>query len=169
MRDAARTTGFGLENVIAVFLARRFGTPTPLSDVFDFGGQVPQWAKQAAQLVSLTTDTRRRVSGHPVDLDTNRATTVHLGSSASSWREDVAWFSSRNRTPFLFPSNFMGPDILFALQLESGSFLWVAVQSRYRSKPTLSKAQVEDAITTVTPSEFYVHAVSNCGESGDNL
>jgi hypothetical protein len=79
-----------------------------------------------------------------------------LGFNAASCTDDLAWFENTRRTPFLFPSNKMGPDLIFVLRLPSHRYFWVVVQVNYLSDANLGH---KTAINDVTPSQFYVEQV----------
>ena len=158
VQDLVRDTfvrGHGCEDLLAAFFLQTFGNNCRVSDVFDFVTPCPRWAYQTAQLVSLRrfNDVLSSSRFSPSDISH-----VRLGTSARTYEDDLRWFEQTTMTPFLFPSNFMGPDLLFVLQLAKGEYLWVAVQSKY-SSDALSDHDMEKAIRSVTPSAFYVDKV----------
>jgi hypothetical protein len=150
--------GDGWEDFLALYFVKAFEGSRPLDEVFTFHDLVPSWSNDSAELVALSIDGELLVS--KVDTSQSQLGSFCLGYNATTHTEDLAWFSNPRRRPFLFPSRFMGPDLVFVLRLPNGRYIWVVVQARYRSKEALGDTGVEKAIRTLTPSKFYICKVS---------
>ncbi|KAJ7479802.1 hypothetical protein FB451DRAFT_1086365 [Mycena latifolia] len=152
----------GLEEYFAFYLSTVFDDVTPLCKIFRFH-DIPEWATKPAKLVSLY---RRAIPGNnSKTLESGRVLqgsrpSVGLGTGGNRHYTDL-WLTHDVDTPFFFPDNFLGPDILFVLELgdEDKSRIWVAVQSKYSSKALLGKKTLEKALRSVTPSRFYLGEV----------
>jgi hypothetical protein len=149
--------GEGWEDFLAVYFVQAFESGRPLDHIFDFHGTTPPWSRDSAELVALSINFEE-VDVSPVHME--QVGQFCLGFDATKYSDDLQWLKNPKKQPFLFPSNFMGPDLIFVLRLSNEHLLWVVVEARYRSKCALDNAAVENAIKTLTPSKFYLPKVS---------
>ncbi|KAJ7487281.1 hypothetical protein B0H11DRAFT_2015049 [Mycena galericulata] len=151
-----------LEEYFAFYLSTVFDDDTPLDQIFHFD-PIPPWATKPAQLVSLY---RRSAPWHEdggrQELESGRVLrasrpSVSLGIGGQQ-EYSKGWLRHKLEAPFLFPDTYFGPDIFFILQLgdQAKSKIWVALQSKFCCGDLLSKAQLESALRSVTPSRFYL-------------
>ncbi|KAJ7163114.1 hypothetical protein C8R46DRAFT_335055 [Mycena filopes] len=135
MRLNAPHSAQALSHCLVFYLARVFGEARPLSDIFNFPHKVPTWANQSGQLVRF----------HRFAMEVENSTVLHtdaslpLATETSSAEETAAWLDHRHGTAFCLPDS-SSPDILFALKLADGSFIWVALRAIATDEPI----QVDD-------------------------
>ncbi|KAJ7108407.1 hypothetical protein C8R43DRAFT_1162224 [Mycena crocata] len=118
-------TAEAFANCLAFHFAHAFSAKPILSEIFTFGKPVPTWAKQSVELVELhvAEDTQLHYSVvSPSDF------AGPLAVSASNLDEVVAWIEHEHRTPFCLPVS-SNPDLIFAVKLADGSFMWIIVQA----------------------------------------
>ncbi|KAJ7439812.1 hypothetical protein B0H11DRAFT_2101093 [Mycena galericulata] len=162
-RTGSKSNGF--ESYVAFILADAFGKPTPLTDIFKFfpGARLPEWLKQSARLVVVSRD-----PGSPTPSVYNwdwPAFSVPAGLFGRSCgpADTMSWLEHRFKTPFCFPDDNMGPDILCVLKLDDGSLMWVAVQVKFwgntnnlqNGKPADLNQRLRKAIRSTVPSQFW--------------
>ncbi|KAJ7175307.1 hypothetical protein C8R46DRAFT_62449 [Mycena filopes] len=135
MRLNAPRTARALSHCLVFYLARVFGEPRPLSDIFKFPHKVPTWADQSGQLVRLHRDSMEVEHSSVSHLDAS----LPLATETSSAEETAAWLDHRHGTAFCLPSSST-PDILFVLKLADDSFIWVALRAIATDEPI----QVDD-------------------------
>ncbi len=157
----------GFENYIAFCLDLIFSGKRRLNEVFTFHGNVPSWADLEAEIVAL-----HRPNAHGSDdLETGVASfsnskgpSVTLGVNAQSPEAVLSWLAhtSEMSSPFCFPHRSMGPDIVFVLRLSDGSFIWVALQTKWSrgTSGNLAKSLLMQAVQSVTPSKYFLDKVS---------
>ncbi|KAK7018426.1 hypothetical protein R3P38DRAFT_3558784 [Favolaschia claudopus] len=121
--------------------------------------EIPQWAKNSARLVALY---RVDEDGSPSEVAEIQSGVVRKNARPSvalgvGSKYTDAWLKHEVKPPILFPTTFMGPDIMFVLELTDPdkSRIWVAVQSKHTSSEQLRKNILNDAIRSVTPSQYY--------------
>ncbi|KAI3619445.1 hypothetical protein WG66_012792 [Moniliophthora roreri] len=170
----------GFEDCIATYFAMAFAKPTKLSSVFN--SVSPRYCKQGllncrAQIVAYH---RSWVDGQNIDswgtydirpgLEQSLAGCLRSSDMRSDDRDPqsalLSWLRFEGREAFCFPSNLMGPDILFLLRLTKGeeerdpdyfSYVWVAVQCKnHNSYKRLPDGALIDAVKTVTPNRFFI-------------
>jgi hypothetical protein len=152
---AGRGTSF--EEFLVVYFSLVFGLGVRLCDVFDFGPDVPTWATtNDIELVTLSSSG----SLHTVNFTPGpRISSSHnLCTALQSADDTMDWFKNPN-TAMCFPDPFLGPDIAFFVRLDKTTNICVIVQVRFRNKPGLSKADIEDAVSSLELAEFYKHKV----------
>ncbi|KAJ7070135.1 hypothetical protein C8F01DRAFT_1246271 [Mycena amicta] len=169
IQNGSQSNGF--ENYVALVLANALGELAPLQEIFSFHTQhQPAWIGQRARLVSVHAsgpDSEPVKRSYEVNWPKNRLPSGHLGHTCNV-KETLDWLKHKDRlrAAFCFPDNHMGPDIMFKLELEDGSFVWVVVQCKnYQNKQTQIRnglpkdAAMETlgAIKTVTPSKFWLN------------
>ena len=146
--------GIGLEQCIAYYLTCAFDGQRKLCDIFDFGSDdVPEWAKQPAELVAVDWDEGDAKVTH-FDLSDFLGSPTLIGTKCNTIEETLNWF--RNRTSAMcFPDNNMGPDIVAFVRLLTGQKLALAIQCKCMLKATLSSSERDSTILSVHPSNFY--------------
>src|SRR5208283_1570208 len=118
------TRGHGFEDLLAAYFLQTFGPGARPDEIFQFVGEPPKWASQKAELVSLVKNDDE-YSG--LTFSTSSQACVCLGYKADTYAGDLRWFENAQKTPFLFPSNHMGPDLVFVLRLPQDQYFWVVV------------------------------------------
>lgn len=168
------TSNNGFVNFVAIYLAHVFSTWQSLDKIFVLGTN-EVWEREGltnkrARLVSHYRDYRGdevAPISFPFDRPASGCSTV-LGVNAESPQEVIDWLQSRapSRAPFCFPTNTIGPDILFSLEVEESygqaddryslhdARLLVAVKVR-DSPNDFSGEEFQDAIRSITPAFFY--------------
>ncbi|TFK35170.1 hypothetical protein BDQ12DRAFT_325383 [Crucibulum laeve] len=148
----------GFENYVAFCIDLIFSQRRRVNEVFSFTDIIPEWSKMEAELVAL----------HRTELDSIEEGTarhfqfsgpsVTLGTNAKSPEETSSWLEHHSHSPICFPHVSMGPDLIFVLKLEDGSFIWVALQAKYSlgKNGSLSRPFLRRAMRSVTPSNFFV-------------
>ncbi|KNZ78642.1 hypothetical protein J132_11083 [Termitomyces sp. J132] len=179
----------GLERYIALVLAEAFRGFTQLSNVFDFAstGIDRNLAEQRARLVSCWHDSseifRVAPTSYPIETELHAGRVVlgpsspchRLGYKAPTKSEhegDLQWLAGRNRAPFLFPMEQLGPDVMFRLQLErTKEIITVALQVKHRATSLQFSAEsdIRDAIRSVTPRFFWKDVNGNAHGPHDIL
>lgn len=157
------TSSNGFENFIVYCIDVIFGMEgRKLKDVFQFHGDVPSWGNFKAELVSLY-ETGTAIECAKVGHGCFTGPSATLGTNAITAHSTLEWLKHRSRTPFCFPDNNMGPDVLFVLKLQNGKLLWVALQVKLSTiGRLLDKNAVQDAIRSVTPKNFFLNRA--CGQ-----
>ena len=152
----------GFENYIVYCIDLIFSEARRLSDVFNFHGQVPPWANMEAKLVSVYRLSLDKVEICVACFARTTASSANLGTNAKSSDRTMSWLEHRRHSPFCFPDQSMGPDIMFVLQLSDQSLIWVALQTKYSKgrKGRLEKGLLRHAIASVTPSNYFLDKVS---------
>jgi hypothetical protein len=147
--DIARALAF--ESFCAYILARAFSTPTPLSDVFEFIGE-SKLTKETAELVTLEKiDDIFQIT--PLTLESTFRPSHVIGCSPSTTSGTLEWLQNPGGSAFCFPSNLVGPDLIFVLRLTSdNTLLRVCVQIKHTKE--LGPAATEKAIRTTDPFNF---------------
>jgi hypothetical protein len=149
--------GTRFEEFLVVYFSTVFGSGVRLCDVFDFVEKPPPWAKtKHVELVAITS------SGgvHKVDFTSSDAVgpSSTLCTDLPSTKDTMDWF--RHPTTIMcFPDKLFGPDIVLFVRVDNNMTICIVVQARFRNRPTLSKADMTDAVNTLEPSEFYKHRV----------
>lgn len=159
----------GFENYIVFCLDLIFWKERRLSDVFTFHGTAPSWADQEARIVSVYSPDSDHPEACAVCFSRLTASSVTSGMNAKSPELTMSWLKHRQRPPFCFPHQSMGPDVMFILQLSDGSHIWVALQTKWslgeKGNLKLSKQLLLHAMKSVTPSHYFLDKVSRFPES----
>jgi hypothetical protein len=145
----SRTLAF--KSFCAYLLARAFSTPKPLSEVFEFVGE-SKLTEETAELVTLEKiDDCFRIT--PLTLESTFRPSHVLGCSPSTVDGTLEWLQNPGGSAFCFPSNLVGPDLIFVLRLKSDDkLLRVCVQIKHTKE--LGTAATEKAIRTTEPFNF---------------
>ncbi|KAJ7175335.1 hypothetical protein C8R46DRAFT_62586 [Mycena filopes] len=145
MRLNAPHSAQALSHCLVFYLARVFGEARPLSDIFNFPHKVPTWANQSGQLVRFHREAMEVENSAVLHTDAS----LPLATETSSAEETAAWLDHRHGTAFCLPSS-SSPDILFALKLADGSFIWVALRAIATDEPI----QVDDLKAALSQLEI---------------
>ncbi|KAJ7163092.1 hypothetical protein C8R46DRAFT_1352881 [Mycena filopes] len=157
MRLSAPRTARALSHCLVFYLARVFGEPRPLSDIFNFPHKVPTWANQSGQLVRFHRDETLEVKNSTVS---HTDASLPLATEASSVEQTTAWLEHQHGTAFCLPSSSI-PDILFVLKLADGSFIWVALRAIATDEPI----QVDDLKTALSQLEAKSLFTDECDDA----
>jgi hypothetical protein len=150
--DAGIGTKF--EEFLAVYLAHAFGPDVRLSDIFDFGENVPSWAlSEGVEFLALSSDGDHHTVGHPM------GPSSALSCDPKNAKATVDWFR-KPYTAMCFPDKLLGPDLVFFIRLSDGRGLCVIVQAKFRSQSRLSEGEHDDAVSTLITSQFYTKVSS---------
>jgi hypothetical protein len=153
--------GTHFEECLAVYFSKAFGSDVRLCDVFDFGDSNPRWAeRQGVQLVALSGG-----NWYPVDRSRWTGCPISLCCEHSKGQDTVNWFRKPSST-MCFPDILFGPDLVFFVRVGQrlrSMIICVIVQARFRSSDRLAKSVQEDAVSTLTASQFYKHKVTSLG------
>jgi len=151
----------GFENYISFCIDMIFSQRRRINEVFSFVSTPPPWSEQEAELVAF-----HRTTG-TVEAGTVRhfafsGPSLALGINAKTPEETIAWLDHRSHSPFCFPVDSMGPDLIFVLRLADRSMIWVALQAKFSSgkNGSLSRPFLRRAMRSVTPSNFFFDKVS---------
>ena len=145
----------GYEGYLAFYLRHVFEKPNKLDTIFsfrqDFAGLA--WSQHKFELVTVV----NAKSNEPqVSVVTpGSGPSPRVGFSPNLGEEVVEWLSlNKSHTPFCFPPEVLGPDLLFFVRSqESGELLLVMVQGKQHEKVT--RETLMEGVRTVTPSWFY--------------
>ena len=166
----------GFENYIAFCIDMIFSSQRRrINEVFSFVGTPPPWSELEAELVALhrttTTDLQGTVEQGSVRHFAFSGPSLALGMNAKTPAETTAWLNHRSHSPFCFPVDSMGPDLIFVLRLADGSTIWVALQAKFSSgkNGSLSRPFLRRAMRSVTPSNFFFDKVSYIAEQFHSL
>jgi hypothetical protein len=149
------STGFIYEELaMMVFMEQYGGKFTALGDVFNFHAQTPLTSTEV-RLVSLTrTDHRMSIS----EVSWTSGSSDCFGFKAQSVEDVLAFFVDPKGKCFLFPHNYMGPDVICFLQEKETSEL-IILLLQARARPKLDSKAWLKAVETVTPEFFYTMIV----------
>ncbi|KAF9446423.1 hypothetical protein P691DRAFT_627847, partial [Macrolepiota fuliginosa MF-IS2] len=152
------TTFNGFENYVAFSLDLVFSQPRRLNEVFTFHETPPTWAEMYAEIVSLHCNDSGDVETGVVSFANSFGPSVTLGVNAKSPTSVLDWLGHRTHSPFCFPHQSMGPDVMFILRLSDGSLIWVALQTKWSrgDKGNLAKRLLLQAMKSVTPSKYFL-------------
>jgi len=148
----ASARGFAFEPFCAYLLARAFSSPTPLSNVFDFVGEYKH-GNELAELVTLEKGTNGDFTHITFDINSDLRSSHVVGYSPSSPADTLKWLQNPQGSAFCFPSNDVGPGLIFVLRLsKDNTFLRVCIQIKNQEK--LDHSRTEGAIRTTDPFQF---------------
>ncbi|KAI5891743.1 uncharacterized protein SCHCODRAFT_01312695 [Schizophyllum commune H4-8] len=75
------------------------------------------------------------------------------------YEQTISWLKS-NSTAIFFPDTNFGPDLMFVLRLQDGTFCWLAVQCKLVTPTTtmckVPPEAVQSALHSVTPQNFFL-------------
>ncbi|PVF91106.1 hypothetical protein CPB86DRAFT_745978 [Serendipita vermifera] len=148
--------GLAFESFGAFLLARSFSSPRPLSDVFEFVGDLAI-KDELAQLIALErSDNSFRQT--PININSTMPPD-HLGCSPNV-EGMLKWLEDPKGTAFCFPPNIVGPDLILMLRLtQHGTILRVCVQ--IKNTENLSGTERTRAIRTTDPNYWFSQHKNN--------
>ncbi|KAF9001643.1 hypothetical protein BDZ89DRAFT_1081644, partial [Hymenopellis radicata] len=121
-----RTTSCTL-SMIALSLSHAWSSSRRLSEMFSFPGSVPTWADQHARLITLM-QSKPRAEPERYFYDYIPGTLVPLCTFSDSPSGVGTWMSQQETTVFCIHTASALPKLLFMLELEDESTIWVAIQ-----------------------------------------
>jgi hypothetical protein len=161
--DESSGRGTSFEESIGVYFSKAFGPDVRLCDIFHFGLSTPRWARiRGVQLVALS-------RGRFLSIDRSRwvGCPLPLCRRLHNGEDTVNWFKDPSST-MCFPDTRFGPDLVFFVRVpygEKGSssfiILCVIVQAKYRSDERVTHSVQEEAISTLSTSQFYKRKVNS--------
>ncbi|KAJ7510880.1 hypothetical protein B0H11DRAFT_2183616 [Mycena galericulata] len=110
---------------LAFYFSRAFVSKPAVSDLLTFPKPLPAWAKQSAELVELHANEDGDINYSVIS---ESDVVGPLATSAHYLKAIVSWMEHKDRTAFCLPAA-RNPDLLFAMRLANGSFIWVVVQA----------------------------------------
>jgi hypothetical protein len=125
-----------------------------LSDIFLYKGAKPTWGDQRAQLVGVVAKPAGGYTCIPFQKDVH--TSAVLGFKSNHPDTTWSYWQNPNGILFLFPDNYMGPDVIFMLWRQDDINLPVFVQSKLTKNDVLLK----DALLRLDPRLFFLKKVS---------
>lgn len=152
--------GLGLEEAVLLSCTRLFRQGARLDHVFQFYGDVPEWAKQSASIVTQTGDNNFAVfdfhSAEPV------SPSASIAFHAKTPKDVANWVRSMDKG-WCIPSTMMGPDLMSWMRLDDGRLLLLVVQIKCHlsgDKSTLHSNVTAEAIQSLIPRSFFSSLVS---------
>lgn len=153
---------------VALYLSQAFNGEHLLSDIFTFQGKPQDWARQAAQVVTVQRKVQKGRKGvrytstvvNGADIWQRPAPVV---TRAKSVHHTLAWFrhlAQQNSSAFCIPFS-ANTDLIFVLKLADGTHIWVALQTLVNTAATgVSKDELEDAFDGLLPKNMLYDTVS---------
>ena len=151
--------GFVLEEAILLVLLKMFGgKECALSDAFDTD---QPWGSRKVTLVSLKRGSDGQMWSFPVSWGSGSSD--RLGYKASSPEDVVKFLNNPDGKCFLFPDNYMGPDLsCFFQDVVTKELIFLCLQSKLSKN--LSAKDALSALASVNPDFFY-----NCKVCAEDL
>jgi hypothetical protein len=144
--------GEHFEDSLVVYFSLAFGPKVALSEVFNFGDSIPDWAQiEGVQLVAMCKGTAYETNSSPDDA---KGVPISICCDPRTPEETLQWFEDADAVMCL-PDIFFGPDIVFFVNIPGRGDVCIIVQARFRNKDRLDKLTQEHANSTLVPSEFY--------------
>ncbi|KAJ7651517.1 hypothetical protein DFH06DRAFT_1134771 [Mycena polygramma] len=159
MRLNVPRTPRALSHWLVFYLARLFGQPRNLTEVFKFPHKAPAWANQSAQLATFhPTGTEAREFGYSIlsNEDASEERRPPLATEPVSLEETLSWLAHENGSAFClpFPSS-TSPDLLFTLMLADGSSILVALRAIVSTDPVLD-SELQAAVSQLRPECLFM-------------
>ncbi|KAF7299279.1 hypothetical protein MIND_00876800 [Mycena indigotica] len=129
----------GVAHCLAFYLSQVLGRSRMLTDIFKFPHAAPGWACQTAQLVRFHLDDDSKLQSTMVDDLNVFRSLVPLATATQSLEETIEWIEHAHGTTFCIPSS-PNLDLLGAIQLADGSFIWLAVRALATDEPVNDEA-----------------------------
>ncbi|KAJ7581612.1 hypothetical protein C8J56DRAFT_248900 [Mycena floridula] len=164
----------GFEDFTAVLLACELSNWTRLGDVFYFPDSCDpnNLADQRARLIGyyVGADDKpyaaeikfpygyvAKEEGPALGSIPTQSCSTTMGYRATCIEDTGRWLDHEIPVPFLFPTEHMGPDILFCLLLWDKRKILVAVQTKFRKRfdQLMPRQTMQAAVNTVTPATFW--------------
>ncbi|KAF7299273.1 hypothetical protein MIND_00876000 [Mycena indigotica] len=116
-----------IAHCLAFYLSQVLGRQQLLTEILDFPHSTPVWARQTAQLVRFHLNDSGESEHSMVDSDIFRSL-LPLATETSSLEETTEWIEHKYGTTFCISSS-PNLDLLCAVRLEDGSFIWLAIKT----------------------------------------
>ncbi|KAF7299275.1 hypothetical protein MIND_00876200 [Mycena indigotica] len=126
-------TRLGIAHCLAFYLSQVFGCPRMLTDVFKFPHSTPGWARQKGQLVRFYANDEGAIQHSIVNPGAFRSL-LPLATTTNTLAETIQWIKHSYGTAFCIPSS-PNLDLLCAIRLADGSFIWLAVRALAMDEP----------------------------------
>ncbi|KAJ6470240.1 hypothetical protein C8R47DRAFT_760464 [Mycena vitilis] len=136
-----------LAKCVAYYLTYAFDHTRRLCDVLYFPGPCPKWAKQNARLVAIHSAN--------TGIDVSEDDFAVLATVSESMTETVSWLQHKESTPFCIPNAGSSPDLIFALKLADGTFIWVVVQAAVSAGTNLKESEVESLLNRLEDGQLF--------------
>lgn len=150
--------GLAFEEAVLLSCTRLFRRGARLDDVFEFHGNTPAWARQAAWIVT-------QGSGKIEVFDiVNWEPDVPSGGIAYYAKDpkDVQGWIESMSTGWCLPGVLMGPDLMAWLRLNDGRLLLLLIQAKCYLEENIDTIEAEvtaKAIRSLNPDGFYATLV----------
>ncbi|KAL5476915.1 hypothetical protein ACEPAI_3101 [Sanghuangporus weigelae] len=145
--------GEHFEAFVAYYLACAFDETSKLCDIFNFGGEVPEWTTLPAELVSVTLK-GKGIEANRFHFQDLIGSTTAIGVHADSVEEMMKWL--KNPSSLLcFPDKLMGPDVLLFVRLDGRLILPVLVQCKWLTASSLGGMKLRSAVSSLRLSQLY--------------
>jgi len=149
--------GLWFEEAVLLAVTTLLENPAKLSEIFEFHGQIPEWAHCSARIVTPHPDGTLPFS---IDLPFDPSSIVAYSAKGP---EDVTRWLEKGQEGWCIPDMSMGPDLIARLELDNGKRLVLFIQAKCRTTgniETISAAVTADAIESLIPSKFFASSVS---------
>ncbi|KAL1661327.1 hypothetical protein GGG16DRAFT_60545 [Schizophyllum commune] len=165
----------GWENYVALCMLKFFAEERPLTELFVFQERMmgEDWVKEdrfddmTGKIVGVVPHSSHTFVGvgplHDNLLPgggSKYRPQPNIGYNSNTIDETLRWVRTGETGVFLFPDNFMGPDILFLLELNDDRLVWVAVQCKFNTPTSLtfepSPSVKTDCMRSTTPANYYI-------------
>jgi hypothetical protein len=159
LNGAGRWAGFEKLVLVVITKLLRDGN-SPLTDIFQFHGETPEWAREKAQIVVQTSSDDYK----PFDIIDDESVLHSIGFACEAeGPEDVQRWLQHGGAGWCIPGNKMGPDLMAWVRLpSSGRILLLVIQAKCRLSGTNTSTSADitaDAIGSLTPGEFFRSSV----------
>jgi len=134
-------------------VTRLLETPAKLSEIFEFHGNIPDWAHCSARIITLHPD------APPLSFSIdNPFDPSSIVAYSAKDPEDVTNWLKYSQEGWCIPSRMMGPDLLARLALDDGRKLLLCIQAKCRSSGSIETVEAEvtaAAIDLLIPRKFF--------------
>lgn len=150
--DVDSGRGFAFEHYLAWHLVLALSASVALSEVFEFTVKDHLLAKRSGSLIAAygPNNSNHTTVEHS---EANAGATYTLEYSLTP-EFFLVWLGDAQRRCLCFPSKEIGPDIIFLLLLDDGSKLWITVQIKNLSQPTIPPSVVLGCFAGLDPPNF---------------
>ncbi|KAL1676435.1 hypothetical protein EV122DRAFT_216466, partial [Schizophyllum commune] len=165
----------GWENYVALCLCKFFAEERPLTELFDFQERLmgEHWVQEdrfdgmTGKIVGVIPHHSQTFVGvGPLYENllpgggSKHRPQPNIGYNSDTMDATYKWVKTGETGVFLFPDNFMGPDILFLLELNDKRLVWVAVQCKFDTPTALtfepSPSVKQNCMRSTTPANYYI-------------
>ncbi|KAF7299380.1 hypothetical protein MIND_00887300 [Mycena indigotica] len=150
-RNIPRTSE-SLAYYLVFYLTQALGKGDRLDRIFPFPRGSPQWAAKPATLVRFYRTESDEVEWSPVAADDFESFRP-LAHQAVSIQDTLSWMEHRVGTVFCLPHS-SNADLLFAIQLADGNFVWVALKALLTQEP-VRLSDLQATLSGLNANEFF--------------